>query len=268
MFIELLFRKFTVLIYFLLLTGINSFSQIYNSEVEGKISLETNNEFIKITGSAFNKTQISQSLRFVLSIIKTNPQNSNTSKNDQSGRFVLQAYEKVNLASTTLNTDQKVKIIILLLIYDLDEKIVGKDRIVLNEDPNAEDPNLKSILEKNKEFKEIVNEDVDQSASDGIVLTGIVLEDTKTKAGRDFYKYFYSAYMTNGIDSEKIITISETLALGVNTRIQVKIENTVLMEFFARPKDDFLKAMADTAIRKVYTYIQNLEKEKQMIMKY
>ena len=93
------------------------FSQIYNTEVEANINMENNGDMYQITGSAVNKTASNQSLRYVLSVIKNGPNNSNTSKNDQSGRFILEIGQKKNLSTTTINADDKDRVIILLLLY-------------------------------------------------------------------------------------------------------------------------------------------------------
>jgi len=60
-----------------MLISISGYSQSYNTQVEAKIELESKNNLIEITGFAFNKTEIDQSLRYVLSVIKSNPENSN-----------------------------------------------------------------------------------------------------------------------------------------------------------------------------------------------
>ncbi len=243
----------------------SGFSQIYNTEVEAKINLETNNEFIKITGSAFNKTTITKSLRYVLSVIRTNPENSNQSKNDQSGRIVLAPNEKTNLSSTTINVNSEDRIILLLLIYDTDDNILGNDRIVINDTKEASA--IKEELQETMEAS-IPTEDVDTSASDGIVLRGIVLEETKTKPGRDFYNLFYSSYLSNNINGDKVVTIKEDLALGTNTKIQVKVEEEVVLEFFLRPQNEFLKAMADASIRRVYNHFQRLQQDSKTIKRF
>ena len=53
-----------------MLISISGYSQVYNTQVEAKIELKSNNNLIEITGFAFNKTEIDQSLRYVLSVIK------------------------------------------------------------------------------------------------------------------------------------------------------------------------------------------------------
>lgn len=249
--------------------------QIYNKEVEAKISMSNSNEYLEISGTAFNKSEITQSLRYVLSVIKKNEQNSNTSKNDQGGRIVLEASEKKSLSKTTINADAKDRIIILLLIYDLDDKLVGKDRVVINDINESEDNALQSIMEDNQllvktenKSEVSVNEDVNQEARDGIELTGIVTENTKTKPGMDFYKLFYSNYSSKDINGSKVVNINEIQAFGINTKIEIVIDNTVIWEFFARPKYDYLKSMAEVAVQRVNAYFQNMERNAQIVRRY
>ena len=112
-----------------LLSSTYLFSQIYNTQVEAKIDLKSNTEFIEITGSAFNNTQINQSLRYQLSVFKNNQKNTNVSNNKQEGRFVLKPGQKKNVSSITINANDKDRIIILLLLYDLEDQLLGKESI-------------------------------------------------------------------------------------------------------------------------------------------
>jgi|TARA_R100000479_G_scaffold33554_4_gene14291 hypothetical protein len=245
-------------------------AQIYNTDVEANIETENNNEFIKITGTALNKSEINQSFRYILSVIKTNPGNTNRSKSDQTGRNVLKSGEKAELSSTTINSDNRDRIIILLLIYDNDDSLIGKDRIVFNGGKLVETDNEDYIESENTTEDSLKDEeeDVDSGMKDGIELKGIVVEDTKTKPGRDFYTMFYSAYNTSNINGKKIVTIREVLALGRNTKIEVKVGDEVVLDFFVRPKNEYLKAMRDVALRKVFSYFQKLKREKEIIKHY
>jgi len=259
-------NKYRFLYFIFIFIFTNGFSQIYNIEIEAKINIETNNEFIKVTASAFNKTKITQSLRYVFSVIRTNSEDSNQSKNDQSGRVILTANEKNNLSTTTINVNSDDRIILLLLIYNTEDSIVGKDRIVIN-DSKETSLNIKEELKKKLEASVPAN-DIDNTASDGVVLRGIVIEETKTKLGRDFYNFFYSSYLTNNINGDKIVTIKESLALGTNTKIQVKIEEEVVLEFFLRPQNDFLKSMSDVSIQNVYNYFQRQQQDSNIIKRF
>jgi len=247
-------------IVFLFLIGTYSLNaQIYNAEVEAIINIDNSGELMEITGSAFNKTEITQSIHYTLSVIRTT-NDSNRSKNDQNGRLVLQPLEKANLSKTSINSSDKDQIIILLLVYDLDDNIIGKDRIVMN-----------GNVSKNsqiKDLKEDSNIDVKASTEDGVVLKGIVVEDTKTKPGRDFYSMFYTTYMANNINGKKIVSIKELLAIGSNTKIEVRVGETMVYEFFVRPSQEYLKAMTDVAIRRVYLHFQQLDRDAGKMKRY
>lgn len=233
-------------------------SQIYNQEVSAAIDLKIqDNSIVEITGSAHNKTEISKSLRYVLSIIKSG---NNNNKNKQESRFVLEPGAKKNLSSASINVNDDDRTIILLLIYE-NEKVIGKARKVLNgiEGEQDEVKNLKVSSAK---------EDVKKSGEDGFILRGMVIEDTKTKAGNDFYDMFYSSYLTNNINGEKIVKIEERLAIGNNTQILVLVGDEVLVQFFVNPRNQYLKAMAEQSIYRVTSYFQRLRKTKDQITRY
>lgn len=245
-----------------LLFTVCGFSQIYNTQVEAKINLKRNAEIIEIIGTAFNKTELNQSLRYVLSVIKNDPKNSNRSKNDQSGRFVLDPGQKKYLSMTTIYAGDKDRIIILLLVYNFDDQLLGKDRIVIN--GNSEDRKAQAKIDAEKSN----SADATHKKDDGVILRGIVVEDTKTKIGRDFYKLFYSEYLKYNINGEKIVTIKETLAIANNTKIEVLVGDVKVLEFYVRPQLDYLKSLNIEAIKRVYLHFQKLDQEKNIVKRY
>lgn len=236
------------------------FAQIYNTEVEANINMENNGDMYQITGSAVNKTASNQSLRYVLSVIKNGQNNSNTSKNDQSGRFILEIGQKKNLSTTTINADDKDRVIILLLIYDEVDKPLGMDRVVIN--GTEEDIEKERLENVERERTVNVSPDAINKAEDGVILRGIVTEETKTKPGRDFYRMFYSLYTTNNINGEEIVNIKETLSLNNNTKIEISVANETVLEFFVRPQEEYLKTMSEVAIKRVYWYLQKYKENK------
>ncbi len=246
----------------LLLTS-KGLSQVYNTDVEAKILIKVENRLINITATAFNKTEINQSLRYVLSLIKTNPENSNRSKNDQSGRFVLESGQKNELSSTTINESEKDQIVILLLIYDLEDKIIGKDRVAFNEDPKADHSQLK------EKFTENINSvDLSAQGQDGVFLKGVVIDEVKTKPGQDFYRYFYSEYTLRRINAPKIVTVKEVMVLTNSTIINVFVEERLVYRFLVKPQPDYLKDNSTEAIRRVSQYLEILKKNKSSINHY
>ena len=102
----------------------------------------------------------------------------------------------------------------------------------------------------------------------GVILTGIVLDETKTKPGRDFYDYFYNSYTLNQIIGNKVVGVYETLSFGRSTIIQIKIEDVIVHEFLGKPDLEYLDHMSKVSIRKVYKYFKDLKKQKHAIFQY
>lgn len=247
----------------MLLLSYSSIAQIYNTRIQAKLNLEANTEFVEITGSAYNKTQLNESVRYVLSVIKNSSGDANASKNEQNGRIVLSPGEKQNVSQTTINASDTDRMIILLLLYNLEDQLMGLDRVVLN--GTAEDKKLAGKSTTVRVY--LPGEKIDNGGMGGL-MRGIVIEDTKTKPGRDFYNLFYTDYRNKNINGEKIVTIKETLALANNTKIEVLVGDVKILEFFVRPQGNFLKALSDEAIRRTNIYFDNLRAGKYIVNQY
>ncbi|WP_103863567.1 CsgE family curli-type amyloid fiber assembly protein [Aquimarina sp. I32.4] len=224
-------------------------AQYTNTDVVAKIKTQTIGDIIAVVGTATNTTEVNKSLKYIVSVFKTNI-NNNISKNKQEGRFTLEANEGKELSKGVINVDETSKIVVLLLIYE-EDVIIGKDRLVFNEGAT------------NKQLQK-----EESSTEDGIELKGIVIEETKTKPGRDFYEFFFNMYSNNQINGSKVVGIYEKLSFGRSTIIQVKIEDSVIHEFLGKPDLEYLEHMSKVSIRKVYKYFKDLKKQKNNIFQY
>ena len=222
-------------------------AQLTNREVKAKIEVEENADFISIVGYAENLTDVYKSLFYKLSVIKTDKK-SNNSNNLQSGRFTLEANQLKALSKTQINLSKDNQTIILLLIYDENQQLVGKDRYVLG-DKNIGDGNT-------------------QKSKDGVEITGIISDETKTKMGKEFYDTFYNEFNQLKINSSKMIVVEEELTNVRTTRIRVKVDNDVINEFITKPDEEFLTSMAEESAAKAFNYFKNLEKQSKYITQY
>ncbi|QIE60535.1 hypothetical protein G5B37_13465 [Rasiella rasia] len=124
-------------------------AQIYNTEVEAKILIATESGRKIIKASALNKTPLNHSLRYELFVIKGAKNSMNKSRNTQKGRFVLPPSEQKQLATTTINVTSNDRLIVLLLIYNAEDVLLGKDQIVFHREENLDSD--KVILRKTNE---------------------------------------------------------------------------------------------------------------------
>ena len=127
---KIFFSILTVMIYVLFTT--QSQSQTMNTVVKAKLVTEKTDNTIKITGTAENISDIVQSLSYKLSVIKKNTATDNQSNNVQEGFFSLNPSENKNLSTTEINLATQDEVIVLLLFYNENKQLIGKDRVELN----------------------------------------------------------------------------------------------------------------------------------------
>lgn len=271
---KFVFRIFTFVI-FCSLSSIQCLAQAdaaYNKDVIAKIELETKNEIVNVLGTAINNSRLSQSVRYVLSI-NTLQADGKRIRNEQTGRVVMDVGQQANLSVMTISAQEEDRVILLLLIYDDKDNILGKDRIVINDEESVEsDVSVKEQVRKKLAIREggENEEDVSSSGEDGVFLSNLVTDDMKTKPGRDFVTLFFSDYQRYKIKSGKhIISLKEVLALGNNTKIEVRVGDQIVWQFFTRPRYDFLKEQAFEAIKRVFQKLKALKEQKsEVIQKY
>ena len=229
-------------------------SQESNTEIIAKIEVEKLADVLNIKSVVSSRTELIKTLRFEMLVFRKNPETSIVAKADNSGRIVLQPNEKKTLAQIKINQNTKDKVTAVILVYNSDNKLVGKDRqVILN---NDEKETLKKI--KQQPIKE----------DDYVGLRGIVVENTKTKPGRDFYIDFYSNYRLKGINGKEVVKVTEQFSFGRNTIMEVSVGNTIVHRFFVQPTRDFIEEQSRIAIINVFRYFVILERQKEYIKQY
>lgn len=240
------------LLVLIFLISVSAEAQNFNSEVEASIKTNDNKDnLLEITGISKNLTEATYSLHYELSVITSSGDN-NSSKNSQTGRFTLEPFETRELSSTTVSINPQQRSIILLIIYNEDDEVMGTSRIVFEEKTEEKEENQFSYEKRNE----------------GIELTSMVIQRTKTKPGKDFYDFFYQQYSLNPVEGNKMIEIEEMISFGRTTKIMVKVDDKVIYEFFARPKLDYLKEQAVTALQQVNRYMEYLKNRSEKISQY
>jgi len=98
------------------------------NNIEAKINLETKDRLLNISGQAINNTSQAYQLRYELSVITGNENNSNSSQNKQSGSFTLPASDTTILSKTSISKNPGNNTIIQLDIFNND-KVVARDSL-------------------------------------------------------------------------------------------------------------------------------------------
>jgi len=231
-------------------------AQYINTDIKARILFEKNTEFITFKAVGENVTLADRpELRYDFIVFKKDA-NNNTSKSSQGDRFFLKANERKILSSVTINYNEDSHTIIALLIYDSADKPIGQARIEL---PNGG----KSDLDNNPTLEriEVSKDQAEPQGRERALLEGFVIENTITKAGRDFYRIFYQQYLNSQIKTSKNIVVDEVPGRSRSTRVTVKVDNQLVWQFFAQPRKEFLKEMAEIAFQKSIAYLQRIQNQ-------
>lgn len=123
---------FIIPVIFLMLLAQNtdSVQEAEKESVESKTDLETKGGSLIISGQAISHSSQEYQLRYELSVITGNKDNSNTSQNNQSGSFVLPASGAITLSRTSISKNPGSQAIIKLHLLQKD-KIVARDSLSL-----------------------------------------------------------------------------------------------------------------------------------------
>jgi hypothetical protein len=232
--------KYVIFIFLFISSLIQAQDSYYNLAVKAEILMEDQGGFLNITGMASNLTNAGQSIRYELAVIKKDTVTNNSSKNNQTGRGVLNAKSQAVLSTTKVNLNIPDILTIMLLIYDEDDKLIGKD--LKRIEPNT----LQLESKKNDGY-------------DGIEITGLVTRDLRTAPARKFYDYFFKEYKKYRINGNKVVSINEKFGQGRSSRIEVLVGTEIIYQFFLNPSDDFIRQMGDYCIRLVYQQFEKLK---------
>jgi len=112
--------------------------------------------------------------------------------------------------------------------------------------------NLKKVLEQVIQ-KPANSNDVE------IEIDGLLVNDTKTKTGRDFYDLFYSSWEAPVNAKNYSITVSEKPFRLTSTMIVVSINDNVVYQGILQPREDIIEALSNEAISITHDYLVNYE---------
>ena len=90
-------------------------------------------------------------------------------------------------------------------------------------------------------------------------IDGLLVDDTKTKAGKDFYDLFYSGWEVPVSAKNYSITISEKPYRLTTTLIVISINNDIVYQDVLQPRQDMIEAQSQDAISTTQNYLANYE---------
>lgn len=131
---------------------------------------------------------------------------------------------------------------------------------------NEVPPALKKLVEQ---YEEQVKSDTTSQENDpaerDFVLNNLVMDETLSKMGRDFYNFFYDNWDPPETEQSFTIYIREMPSPGMGNMIQVKINYDEIFRQRISPKQEYIKQLARMAVKQSENYIANYEEIQQQL---
>lgn len=236
--------------------------QFFNKEVEAILQVTSADGLFTLYAVAENKTTLDQGFTYDFSIFRKNEDGESYKTQKKKDAFI-KGNSRLLLSKFTVAEYGYDDVIIVLLLYNIQEKPIGKARLVLKKlDNGTYEAQVNGENEETLRGRDLGRKDR------GLGLTGFVLRKTITKVGLDFYRLFYATYYNSQIKTNKNIKIIEVPGQNRVTRITVSVEGQTVWEFFAQPKKSFLKQMSEIAFQRSIRMIQILEQQDEQLIKF
>jgi curli production assembly/transport component CsgE len=92
-----------------------------------------------------------------------------------------------------------------------------------------------------------------------IEIDGLLVDDTKTKMGKEFYDLFYSSWEAPAGAKNYTITITERPFRLTSTLIVVSINETPVYQSILQPRQDIIEALSIESVATTQGYLANYE---------
>ncbi|HEY6907214.1 MAG TPA: CsgE family curli-type amyloid fiber assembly protein [Ignavibacteriaceae bacterium] len=142
--------------------------------------------------------------------------------------------------------------------------IENPDLIVPNQTLRLRNPRfLREILNDSLLYKEgelkSFTENISQNTVKDIEVEGLIVDQTQTKIGHDFYDLFFANWQPPENQGDYTIVISEKPFPQSGTQIIIKINDNEIFQQILQPRSDAIEAVAQYGVEICGSYIQNYE---------
>ncbi|WP_158607204.1 CsgE family curli-type amyloid fiber assembly protein [Pontibacter oryzae] len=128
----------------------------------------------------------------------------------------------------------------------------------IKQDTVKQENTQRQAYEKRGKFEQAIRNSAD------LEIDGLIVDETITKIGRDFYQIFQRQWEPPAMAKNFTILIKELPARGNGALIQVAVNDQDIMEQQVQPKYDFIEEVAIYATGVVYEFLVRDQLQQQL----
>ncbi len=150
------------------------------------------------------------------------------------------------------------------IFLDNKGKIINPNLIIPSQTLHIQNPNfVKEILKDSTVFSEDTlkkfTENISKKSSKDIEIEGLIVDQTQSKVGHDFYDLFYSNWQPPDNFGDYTIIIEEKPLPQLGTQVTIKINDNEVFQQILQPRYDVIEATAQYGVELAFNYIQNYQ---------
>lgn len=223
------------------------------TDVLAELELTKTDGQLEMSGYCTNQSGRTRSLSYKLIMLRVDSRNNRSSSN-QGGMFELGDGARRLLSTTSINIDEGSYMLATLEIYE-GEKLLAQTREVIGEIPKEKPQPAKPQQHQNDEKKNGPQSGFGSAGQDIEIGGGFIVDDTRTRAGQEFYDEFYRTWKEPQTELGYIIRIEEKPAPGRSTQVSVLLDGEQVFARMLQPKPEMVRELAKAVANYVHQKI-------------
>ena len=218
-----------------ILCGSMLFGQDLEEEaaLQGRITYELEGQDITLKAQVQNTTESEVILGFDFFLSGKDKKNNEISYG-QDGQAKLSADEARVLVTKRMGLQGLESFEAIFQVY-FQDILMDSDTLVYSAEKQ----------EEKNEYQEDISQEVDyEGQQSGFEFGGFIIDNTRTRAGRELYDLFYSKWEAPSGAGDFFIKLEEFPGRGLTTRLVVWLDDDKVVETNLRPNYDYLEGLA------------------------
>ena len=259
-------KKISILIIFL----ISSFSSIQAQDSpKSKVWIDfiEESDTLYVYGLVANLENQSKEFRTELTIQKI-IKGTTESETIQNSR-ISKPFDPEIFSQAKIDLKKREYFVIQFKVFDQNNNLVGSDILK----STRIDPSLTPPVAQNKvtsQPKLAQNQPLKKKKLpkpktnlDALEIDGLILDETRSKIGRDFYEIFYNRWTPPVGAKDFLITIKELPSRGIGARVSIQVNDNIVLYRFLQPRSELVEQEANLTISYLKNYLMRNENLKQ-----
>lgn len=266
-------------IFCILTQCLTMYAQVDVNKINARLEINNQAELLTVKGFVENLNAITVPISYRLKVLKLNK--GNKSNSVQANIQQVEANKTVELSSVSINHSPNDEIYISFLvksenivIKEIEQTIpegINKEKFKTSQSQTNKRHQTRNnssqadILRKHLEDfqtrklqkKDSVNKK-EYNSYYGEMLNGIVIDETITRMGKEFYDYFYSTYQIMNRETPVLLTMKEVFLQNRSiqrSKVIIQDDDIVIFQAILQPRTAYLEAVSQQANQVVNQYL-------------